>query len=476
MTSTDHPAINALLTPDLEDDKKPTVVNIWYFLKFPKKITSSQEWPFKDIVSYYTYLHPNTYMESGMMPITMATFLYDDIRSFATNDLRLDHAASNMMEDDIKNYPLFWIDVLYKLLVVFTGCTQSRRRNVHAKRKAILNHIFECDEEETGSAQVNTKPIQEESSQPAESRKDVNVVSNMDLNKSIQALSHIFPHSERLTVEETHPFTDGLEPILDQMSASGVHEEHKSLVLFSLTTGKARNAASKLPLQSTSFEEMISSIKNVFLYDSSTQERRATRWSNVKYSQFKANSSSEDEATRACIEHVTTFHKDLPKHLAVDPALLHRLREIFKSETWCESLYERSTAHQTSHGFSQALITAAANADDRKRNLRSESLSTNLVNNINISGEDHHGNYSSRNYELLVTFFAKTPPPHRSRRPPYNRYNSRQNRFRYNRYPSRYQQPRFPRSRGSNSSSVRCYGCKQLGQILRNCTQHDRYM
>ena len=88
----------------------------------------------------------------------------------------------------------------------------------------------------------------------------------------------------------------------------------------------------------------------------------------MKYSQFKANSRSEDKATRACIEHVTSFHKDLPKHLAVDHALLHRLREIFKSETWCERLYERSTAHQTSHAFSQALITAAANADDRKRN------------------------------------------------------------------------------------------------------------
>ena len=471
MTSTDHPAISVLLTNDITDERKPIVFNLWYFLKFPEKITTNEDWPFKDIISFYTYLQPNTHLEAGIMPITMATFLCDDLRSFPTNELRLDHAASNMMEDDIKSYSLFWIDILYKLLKVFTGCKQARRRNVHAKQKAILNHIFENDDEETTAVTSRTASHDHQFQQNAEVRQNGRPVPHMDLNKSIQAMSHIFPHSERLTGEETHPFTDRLQPIVDQMSASGVNDEHKSLVLFSLTAGKARKAASKLPLQSTSFDEMITSIKNVCLYDSSIQERRATRWNNVRYSQFKANSSSEDEATRACTEHVTSFHKDLPKHLAVDPALLHQLRELFKSETWCASLYERSTAHQTSNAFSQALIPAAANADDRKRNLANEALQNNHVNTIGISGQGNHGNYDS-----LVAFFAKTPPPHRSRRPPYNRYNSRQNRLRYNRYNSRYQQPRFPRFRGSSSSNFRCYGCKQLGHILRNCTQHDRYM
>ena len=95
------------------------------------------------------------------MKITMATFLCDDIRSSVTNDLRLDHKASNMMEHDIKKYPVFWIDALYKLLVVCTGFTRSRRRNVHAKRNDTLNHILECDEEENGSAQAHTSLIQE---------------------------------------------------------------------------------------------------------------------------------------------------------------------------------------------------------------------------------------------------------------------------------------------------------------------------
>ena len=100
-----------------------------------------------------------------------------------------------------------------------------------------------------------------------ESRKDLKVVSNMDLNKSIQTFNHIVTLTERLTGEQTHPFTDSLQPVLDQVSASGVHAEHSSLVAFSLTTGEAHKAASKMPLRSISFEEMISSIKNVCLDD-----------------------------------------------------------------------------------------------------------------------------------------------------------------------------------------------------------------
>ena len=370
-----HPAISALLSDDLTDDKRLPISTIWYYLKFPDKITETEEWPFKNIVTYHTLLHPNTHLDAGMLPITMATFLCDDIRTMATKDIRLDHAASNMMEDDINNYSLFWVDILYKILVVFTECKQTRGRNVHAKRKAITKHIYECDEEENDmSTMIRTEPVVDEISHERRPGEDVKVISKMDVNKSIQAMSFSIPQSERLTGEETDPFTDRLKTILEQMNAFNVHEEHKSLVLFSLTSGKAREAASKLPLKSISFDEMITSIKKECLYEPSIQERRATRWKNVTYSEFKANSSSEEEATRACVEHVTSLHKDLPENLGIDATLLCRLKDIFKSEMWCESLYKRSAAHQTSHSFSQALITAAANADDSKRNLRDDTL------------------------------------------------------------------------------------------------------
>lgn len=65
-----------------------------------------------------------------------------------TDDAPLDRAASNMMEDDIKNYSLVWIDVLYNILTVPTGCEHLRRGNVHDKRKAIINYVLEYEYKE----------------------------------------------------------------------------------------------------------------------------------------------------------------------------------------------------------------------------------------------------------------------------------------------------------------------------------------
>lgn len=220
---------------------------------------------------------------------------------------------------------------------------------------------------------------------------------------------------------------------------------------------------------------MVSSISNACLYVSSIQELRATRWNITTYAQFKANSSSGAEATRACIEHVSTFHKDLPIYLSVDPALLHLLREILKFETWCSSLYERSSANQTSQSFSQDLITAVLNADDRRRILGSGNLSTNNVNMKSVHSNGTQSFHYSQVDQSLMDFFAKTHPSHCSWRPPYNWYGSEQNRFRYNRYLSKYLPYRFTGFSEPSSSNVRYYGFKQLGQVLRNCAHHYRY-
>lgn len=283
-------------------------------------------------------------------------------------------------------------------------------------------------------------------------------------------MTNIISVGERLDGDETKPFTDRLEPIMDQMKAANIAEEHPPVVLFSLTSGKARNAANKVTINDTSIDELVDHIKNSCLYDKDIQGRRATRWNEITYSDFRSRHATEDAATRACIDHVTSYHKDLPKHLTSDTSLLDRIKQIFANEPWCETLYERSSGHQTAIMFSQALITAAANADNRKR-VKGSTMSINHVHNNQQQPAQGIANGSSDS--SLIAFFAKTPPPHRSRRPHRYRYGPPYWRSRYGQGRSSYQRNRFPPPSGSRSNR-RCYGCKQLGHILRDCPQKDQ--
>lgn len=56
-------------------------------------------------------------------------------------------------------------------------------------------------------------------------------------------MNHIIPQNEQLNGEEMHHFSNRLQPIIYEMNASVVSEQYKSLMLFSLKTGKARIAA-----------------------------------------------------------------------------------------------------------------------------------------------------------------------------------------------------------------------------------------
>lgn len=79
--------------------------------------------------------------------------------------------------------------------------------------------------------------------------------------------------------------------------------------------------------------------------------------------------------------------------------------------------------------MSEALITAAATADGRKRILGSGNLSTTHVNMKRFHTHRAQSFHYSQVDESFIAFFAKTHPPHRSRRAPYNRHGSNLNRF-----------------------------------------------
>ena len=80
-----------------------------------------------------------THLETGSILITIETFLCDDILEVIGTDHRLGIAAENMFEDDIKRYPVFWVEISYTICFNVCRYEWSRTRNISAKKKAIVN-------------------------------------------------------------------------------------------------------------------------------------------------------------------------------------------------------------------------------------------------------------------------------------------------------------------------------------------------
>lgn len=134
------------------------------------------------------------------------------------------------------------------------------------------------------------------------------------------------------------------------------------------------------------------------------RKRRVKHWNQVTYAEFRAKHSTEDEASRKCIYHITAHHKNHPMYMFSDAILLDLLRSIFKHVPWCGTVYKRISSGHTSSAFTQATTTAAWNAYDCKH---SENPQTTRAYNL-TSGSSHE---LISTYQHLVPFFSKTPPP-----------------------------------------------------------------
>ena len=221
--TTDH-RTSSLVSPEISEDITPEILEIRTALKNPHEITSNQVWPFCNIIKHAKVLIPATHTRAGSIPITIATFLYEIIRQSIGTDNRLDLAANNMLEEDVKKYHPYWIEIMYSIFLNFCACSSARTRRASAKRNAVLSSIFgtlEQDENsQSGSAHgANRSALSNFTTNP-------NFSSSMDLPKSIQAMTNIIPVGEKLDGDETKPFTDRLEPILDQMKAASNSDQH----------------------------------------------------------------------------------------------------------------------------------------------------------------------------------------------------------------------------------------------------------
>lgn len=159
----------------------------------------------------------------------------------------------------------------------------------------------------------------------------------------------MFPLNKRPTGVETYLFHDRLRPILTQLKALKILEEHSTQVLISRLEKNARKAAEKIDTHNISIQDLVMHIKIERLYESSVESRRQLRWKEITYDQFRSNHAKDDEATRDWIEHITSLYKDPDGHLTADKGLLNRIRVVFFDRQWCRALFERTLEHQSAH-------------------------------------------------------------------------------------------------------------------------------
>lgn len=146
---------------------------------------------------------------------------------------------------------------------------------------------------------------------------------------------------------------------------------------------------------------------------------------------------------------------------------------MFRLVSWCETLFQRTEAHEDATSFGQKLIFAAANSD-----LRSITQPKPAV----PFCATQHGLSSPAStahpYSDLIAFFSKTPPPFRKRRPPcFNQCRGCTPRMRQWKRSSRpsWMRPFPPRQTSQRPKQV-CWRYREPGHYLPKCPQLEHHM
>lgn len=179
--------------------------------------------------------------------------------------------------------------MLFRILRALTSCRKSSP-NLSID-EAIKSSLLE-ERELSEDTRNNPVDAHADSSSDVQHRvqigKHAGNIPKLDLTKSIQSIISIFGHSNRISGEETEPFHHQLQPILDQMEASQILDDFEVTVLFSVLTGKARLAASKIRTHNIKIDEFIHSLSNLLLFEHNIQGRKINRWNAISYSNFRA--------------------------------------------------------------------------------------------------------------------------------------------------------------------------------------------
>lgn len=303
------------------------------------------------------------------------------------------------------------MNIIQSFLIVYTNCKQPRNSRGHSYRaQAVIRSVEGLDLHEDSDNDCGTFKKDEGDEKYLKKSK----VSLFDLIKSIQFMTALFPDSGRPTIKVDETFTSRLTHITEQAKTLDIDASHQPSVPFSLLppSTPAPNACIKTQLKSIKIDVMASEVKRKVLFDGEIKDRRATRWNSMTYEQFRKATDCNKTATRKCLEFMIEYQKGLPNHILALAHLYNRLRSIYCSVTWCETLFQRTEAHEDPHVFGQKLIFAAANQD-----LRSKSWPKKFVLYHATRPSASSAGSSDLLHLELVAFSSKTLPLPRRRRP-----------------------------------------------------------
>lgn len=490
------PRVDSSPIANLSDEDQTEIARIMKILKRPQDLSDDDTWPFVNIMTFTNYLTPPN-EKCRSIPLPLANALEFDFRNYDNELERVEHLSYYIDEESLNEWPRVWLKSLHNILCSLCGCRRplTRSRLTPEFVSSCLEGLEMQDDGyyrgEVSQIQTptpvrpgpeplstTTLPIDQSRSRPTPLHPDRPRTTNLpsmqtapskvhyrgpDLATSIKIMTSIFPADKRPTGEETEPFMHTLQPIIDQLKASNIPEEHQVTTTFTLLLGKARDVASSINLHEHTIESFVTALKSMLLHDHNIQQRKLNRWNTITFGYYRQRTATLHKAASSCLDTVFQHFKDLPPFMSHDQALLERLRSIFRNESWCLSLYEKASPTMTASEFAELLKTAASNFDQRN------AIQTNQ------NTEKGHGTYpvdaqnttiSHHELGLLVNaFFAKTPPPPRFRRP-----------HRFRRPFRRSWNPKIPRVLQNSSTSRRCWSCNQEGHFSRNCPQKNKYM
>lgn len=144
-----------------------------------------------------------------------------------------------------------------------------------------------------------------------------------------------------------------LRPILDQLGTFQILVKNQVSPLYFLIVNDARSTAAQLRTPNTALPEFIGELKKCPLFDHNIEQLRINDWNIVSHNRFRQRHSTDLKATTACLKYILDNLRDFP--VRNDGILLDRIRNVFRNEHWCKTLYEKSVTTQSSQRIAKFL-------------------------------------------------------------------------------------------------------------------------
>lgn len=134
------------------------------------------------------------------------------------------------------------------------------------------------------------------------------------------------------------------------------------------------------------------------LSEHNIEQRKICDWNWVTFSRFRW-SHETSKGTSACLKYIFVHYEDVLDYIRNDQLLLQHLRDIFRNEQWCKTLFENSERDHTVSALAELLKKALSNNNRSKTGQSGSSTTT-----CPVKAEHSFPN-------LVASFSSKVLPP-----------------------------------------------------------------